>query len=196
MLPVLISVGCVFTVIGIAAGMIINNYIQKLQKDTAHRTAEKIRSDAEREAEHLLRDARVSAKGEAIKMREECEEELRERRREQTNNEKRLAAREEVLDRRIEAADAKLKNVEKREKDLLLDYYEKYERIQRQISGLDSGLQTSVLSLRYLDCKMFSDIAYDLGYSESYIWHVHQKALKNFGRRYLDGDKESRKKQI
>ena len=90
----------------------------------------------------------------------------------------------------------RLEAVEKREKDLLLDYYEKYERIQRQISGLDSGLQTSVLSLRYLDCKMFSDIAYDLGYSESYIWHVHQKALKNFGRRYLDGDKESRKKQI
>ncbi|MBQ9501498.1 MAG: DUF3552 domain-containing protein, partial [Lentisphaeria bacterium] len=116
----LISVGCIFTVIGIAAGMIINNYIQKLQKDTAHRTAEKIRSDAEREAEHLLRDARVSAKGEAIKMREECEAELKERRREQTNNEKRLAAREEVLDRRIEAADTKLKNVEKREKEIEL----------------------------------------------------------------------------
>ena len=117
---VLISVGSIFSVIGIAAGMIINNYIQKLQKDTANRDAAKIRSDAEREAEHLLRDARVSAKGETIKMREECEEELKERRREQSNNEKRLAQREEVLDRRIEAADAKLKNVEKREKEIEL----------------------------------------------------------------------------
>ena len=112
---VLVGVGAIFCVIGIAAGIIINNYIQKLQKDSAFRNAEKIRSDAEREAEHLLRDARVSAKGETIKMREECEEELKERRREQSNNEKRLAQREEVLDRRIEAADAKLKNVEKLE---------------------------------------------------------------------------------
>ena len=117
-ISMLISVGSIFSVIGVAAGIVINNYIQKLQKDTAHRNAEKIRSDAEREAEHLLRDARVSAKGETIKMREECEAELKERRREQSNNEKRLAQREEVLDRRIEAADAKLKNVEKREKEI------------------------------------------------------------------------------
>ncbi|MBE6393699.1 MAG: ribonuclease Y [Lentisphaerae bacterium] len=119
-LPVLISVGAVFSTIGIAAGIIINNYIQKLQKDAASRNAEKIRSDAEREAEHLLRDARVSAKSETIKMREECEAELKERRKEQSNNEKRIAQREEVLDRRIEAADAKLKNVEKREKEIEL----------------------------------------------------------------------------
>ena len=119
-LPHLISIGAVFSVIGVAAGIMINNYIQKLQKDTAHRNAEKIRSDAEREAEHLLRDARGSAKGETIKMREECEAELKERRREQSNNEKRLAQREEVLDRRIEAADAKIKNVEKREKEIEL----------------------------------------------------------------------------
>ena len=119
-LPVLISVGAVFSTIGIAAGIIINNYIQKLQKDAANRNADKIRSDAEREAEHLLRDARVSAKSETIKMREECEAELKERRKEQSNNEKRIAQREEVLDRRIEAADAKLKNVEKREKEIEL----------------------------------------------------------------------------
>ena len=58
-LPVLISVGAVFSTIGVAAGIIINNYIQKLQKDAANRNADKIRSDAEREAEHLLRDARA-----------------------------------------------------------------------------------------------------------------------------------------
>ena len=117
---VLISVGSIFSVIGIAAGMIINNYIQKLQKDTANRDAAKIRSDAEREAEHLLRDARVSAKGETIKMREECEAELKERRKEQTNVEKRLAQREELLDRRADSMDAKMKNMEKQEKETYL----------------------------------------------------------------------------
>ena len=114
----LIAVACIFAAIGIAAGIMLNNWIQKLQKDSASRTADKIRSDAEREAEHILRDARVSAKAETIKMREECEQELKERRREQTNNEKRLAQREELLDRRADSMDAKSKNIEKQEKEI------------------------------------------------------------------------------
>ena len=135
-LPHLISIGAVFSVIGVAAGIMINNYIQKLQKDAASRNAEKIRSDAEREAEHLLRDARVSAKSETIKMREECEAELKERRKEQSNNEKRIAQREEVLDRRIEAVDAKLKNVEKREKEI--------ELLRERISGKEKDLSQCI----------------------------------------------------
>ena len=63
----LIAVACIFAAFGIAAGIMLNNWIQKLQKDSASRTADKIRSDAEREAEHILRDARVSAKAETIK---------------------------------------------------------------------------------------------------------------------------------
>ena len=96
----MIAVACIFTAIGIAAGIMLNSWIQKIQKDSAIKSADKIKKDAEREAEHLLRDARVSAKAETLKMREECELELKERRREQTTNEKRLAQREELLDRR------------------------------------------------------------------------------------------------
>ena len=83
----LIAVACIFSVVGVAFGILINYYIQKMQKDSAQKGAEKIRRDAEREVEHLLRDAKVSAKAEVIKMREECEQEIRERRREQQQNE-------------------------------------------------------------------------------------------------------------
>ena len=114
----MIAVSCIFGAIGIAAGIMINSWIQKLQKDSAKKSADKIREDASREAEHILRDARVSARGEILKMREECEQELKERRKEQTNTEKRLAQREELLDRRADSMDAKVKNVEKQEKEL------------------------------------------------------------------------------
>ena len=114
----LIAVACIFCFIGIAAGMLLNNWIQKMQKDSANKAADKIRQDAQREAEHILRDARVSAKGETLKMREDCEQEIKERRREQTNNEKRLAQREELLDRRADSMDAKAKNLEKQEKEI------------------------------------------------------------------------------
>ncbi len=113
LLPIIIS-----CVIACAVTMTLILLIQRVRHDSASRSAEKIRSDAEREAEHLLRDARVSAKGETIKMREECEAELKERRREQSNVEKRLAQREELLDRRADSMDAKLKNIEKQEADI------------------------------------------------------------------------------
>ena len=111
-------VACVFVAIGVAAGIILNIVIQKIQKDSAIKNAEKIKKDAESEAKLLLRDARVSAKAEILKMREECEQELKERRREQTANEKRLAQREELLDRRADSMDAKSKNIERQEKEI------------------------------------------------------------------------------
>ncbi len=129
---------------GFIIGAIVSNYVRRLQRDAAAKDADRIRSNAEREAEHLLRDARVSAKGETIKMREECEEELKERRKEQANNEKRLVQREETLDRRAESLDAKVKNVERQEKeiDLLRERLSTREQelsknISRQIDELE-----------------------------------------------------------
>ncbi len=110
-----VAVGLVAGVVGIIAGAVITNVVRKLQKDSANRDADKIRRDAERDAEHILRDARVSAKSETIKMREECESELRDRRREQSSTEKRLAQREEALDRRTNAVDEKIANLDKQE---------------------------------------------------------------------------------
>ena len=116
----LISIAGVCGVVGLAAGIFINNYISKLKQGAASRSAKKIISDAEKEADHLLRDARVSAKAETIKMREECENELKDRRREQSTIEKRLAQREELLDRRADTMDEKLKAVEKQEHEMTL----------------------------------------------------------------------------
>ena len=113
-----IAVACIASVVGVGLGALIIYCIQKMQKDSAQKGAEKIRKDAERDAEHLLRDAKVSAKADVIKMREECEQEIRERRREQQQNEKRLAQREENLDRRADSLDEKLKGLEKQEKDI------------------------------------------------------------------------------
>ncbi len=113
-----ISIAFIFLALGIAAGIILNSWIQKIQKDSAIKSADKIKKDAEREAEHLIRDAKVSAKDETLKMRESCEQELKERRKEQTANEKRLAQREELLDRRADSMDAKAKNIERQEKEL------------------------------------------------------------------------------
>ena len=131
-----VAIACGCAVGGVVIGVIVNNYVKRLQKDSANRDAGRIRSEAEREAEHLLRDARVSAKGEIIKMREECEAELKERRREQTNNEKRLAQREEGLDRRADSIDAKQKNIERQEKEI--------EQLRERLSAREQELSKRI----------------------------------------------------
>ena len=133
---VIVSISCIFSFIGFAAGMFFNGYLQRLHKDSAHRDAAKIRSDAKDEAEHILRDARISAKSETIKMREDCEQELKVRRREQSENEKRLAQRESLLDRRADAMDAKLKGVEKQEKEI--------ELLRERLSAREQELDKSI----------------------------------------------------
>ena len=115
-----ISLCCFCCFVGIAGGVFFSNYLARLKQGAAQRSADKIKNDAEREAEHLLRDARVSAKAETIKMREECEAELKERRHEQTGIEKRLAQREELLDRRTETLDEKIRGAEKQEREAQL----------------------------------------------------------------------------
>ena len=129
--------------VGIAIGISVSNWMQRLQKDAANKSADKIREEAKREAEHTLREARVSAKSEVLKMRDECEAELKERRKEQSNVERRLTQREEALDKRMESLDAKIKSVEQQEKTnaqlqerLTVKEQEMQKNISRQIDEL------------------------------------------------------------
>lgn len=132
----LIVVGSIFMTIGIAIGITLISWFQRLQKDSAIKNAEKVRQDAIKESEHILRDARVSAKAETLKMLEECEQELKERRREQGSNEKRLAQREELLDKRADSMDVKMKTIEKQEKDI--------ELLRERLSGREQELSKSI----------------------------------------------------
>ena len=129
--------------VGIAIGIAVSNWMQHLQKDAANKTADKIKEEARRDAEHTLREARVKAKSEVLKMRDECEVELKERRKEQANGERRLAQREEALDKRMETLDAKLKAAEQQEKAtqqlqerLTVKEQELQKNISRQIDEL------------------------------------------------------------
>ena len=104
--------------VALLAGAIIGFVIQRIQRNAAEHSAAKIRSNAEKEAEHILREARVSAKEKINKLREECEAELKERRKEQNSIERRLAQREENIDRRTDTLEAKIKGIEKQESDI------------------------------------------------------------------------------
>lgn len=107
---------------GIVGGIVICAIIVALinkSRGTAYATAaEKIKREAEKEAESLLRESKINAKSEALRIKDEIEGDLKERRREVQQLEKRIAQKEENLERKSDSLDSKIKNIEKKEHDL------------------------------------------------------------------------------
>jgi ribonuclease Y len=87
---------------------------QAAAKATAEETSKRIVGEAEREAENLRKTAVVSGKEEVIKLRENFEVEVRGRREEVEREERRVAERENVLDRKFEVLDQRDKELGRR----------------------------------------------------------------------------------
>ena len=121
---------------GIVAGIIAGTIFQKMRKASAGQLAAKIREDAEKEAAHIQREAKVTAKAEFLKMRAELEEELDERRKEQFNIEKRLNQREETLQGRADTLDKRFSDLERKDKDI--------DALRDRLKSREKDLQDSI----------------------------------------------------
>lgn len=121
---------------GIVAGIIAGTIFQKMRKASAGQIATKIREDAEKEATHIQREAKVTAKAELLKMRSELEEELDERRKEQFNIEKRLNQREETLQSRADTLDKRFSELERKDKDI--------DTLRDRLKSREKDLQESI----------------------------------------------------
>jgi ribonuclease Y len=103
-------------------------------KSTAEETAKRIISDGEREAENLRKSAIVSGKEELIRLREKFESEVRGRREEVEREERRIAERETVLDRKFGRRE---KTVLQREEELNNLIAEERRRLE-QMAGMSA----------------------------------------------------------
>ncbi len=91
-------------------------YVQKLKASSS--TATDIIVNAKKEASNIKREARIEAKDSAIRIKHKAEEETRGKLREVRDIEKKLVKREFYLERKIEVADKKLDDLERRERDI------------------------------------------------------------------------------
>jgi len=87
--------------------------------------ASRILEDAQKEIDALKKTALLEAKDEGHRLRTEIDRENRERRMELQRSERRIAQKEESLERKIDAADKRERTLANREKDL--------ERLEREI---------------------------------------------------------------
>lgn len=102
---VFFGIGCVIV------GFFLNRFLGGKRTQEAQKDAGEIRDLAKREAETIRKEADLQAKDLLIKMRQDFENQTKDRREELNGAEKRIVQREENLDKRVDL-------LEKKEKDL------------------------------------------------------------------------------
>ena len=134
-----------YVVIGIATfftGYFVRRYISEGKISNAEEAAKKIIADAEKEAESKKRESILEAKEEVHKLRSELDRETRERRSELQRLERRLLIREETLDKKVDAAERKENDLNKKQEDVQVLKNEISELYKKRVAELEklSGL--------------------------------------------------------
>ena len=132
-----------FILLGLLVGFSLFWIISLLRKNNAVYYSTKVKNEALKESEHIIKDAKITAKSEALKIKESFEDECRNRRKELSKIEQRLESKEESLDKKMDALQGRYDAIEKKEKDLVkskerIDARENelQEKINKQIEEL------------------------------------------------------------
>ena len=96
---------------GFVAGIFINRILKGRQAKAAEQEANSVRDMARREAETIKKEAELHAKDTMLKLRQEFEQDTRQRREELAVAEKRIIQKEENVEKRLNLLDGKEKEV-------------------------------------------------------------------------------------
>lgn len=123
-------------IVGIVVGYLIRKSIAEKKISSAEELAKQIVQEGHRNAEVAKKEALLEAKDENHKLRQQADEELRERRAEQQKQESRLLQKEENLDRKDETLDKRERMQEKKE----LTIAEKQQQIEEMEGRVEALL--------------------------------------------------------
>ncbi|MGD8399555.1 MAG: ribonuclease Y [Bacillota bacterium] len=141
----------IYVVAGILVGLISFGAYNKVKMQSVKEAAQKILNDAGKEVESIKREALLEAKEEALKVKNELEREIRERRSDTQRLEKRLLQKEESLDRKFEIMEKKEDQFSRKENEVeklrhdLQAIYQKHRNELERISGLSSEEAKNIL---------------------------------------------------
>lgn len=108
----------VFLILGLVVGAILMVVIYFLTGANNKRKADKLISDAQKEAEKHKRDSLLELKEESYRLKQETDKEIKERKAEITQSEERLLQREKSLDKREEMLQNRDNLLEEKDKNL------------------------------------------------------------------------------
>ena len=100
-------VGLLVAVVGFAVGYLVRHKLAGLSVTAMETQAKRLLEDAEREADTIRKEAKISAKAEVLQAREDFEKSTDTRRKELVQLEERIGGREANLDRKVAMLDRK-----------------------------------------------------------------------------------------
>ena len=113
-----VLIGVFSLCIGGVLGFFATNWYKSKKLEDAKAKSKQIIEDANNEVKVLKKEALIEAREEAIKLKNEVEEELKDRRSEATKLENRLRAKEEMLDKKEEMLDKKSASIDDQKDNL------------------------------------------------------------------------------
>jgi len=113
-MEIVIVVGLVAAAVGLGLGYLIKALLDRMHV----REAAAVTAEAHREADSIVKEAKIAAKDELLKSREDFEKSTRERRQELQQLEQRLASKETNIDRKSDLLEKRLEEMDRRENRL------------------------------------------------------------------------------
>jgi ribonuclease Y len=141
-LYLMIGIGVVVLAIGMVIGLFLHKKLAAARTRLAEQKTREAVEEAKRKAEAVKREAELQAKDFLFQAKADSEAEVKERRQEIANLEKRLLQKEENLEKRIDLFDQKEANLSKREKTVLQQ--------ERNVSELEKKYQSLLGEQRQL----------------------------------------------
>lgn len=121
-------------VVGVALGYFLREGVSRKRLESSEKLSARIIDEAKKEAETIKKESILQAKENLLKASAEFEKDMRDRKEELDNLERRLRPKEENLDRRTEVLSQKEANIENIEKSII----QKESLINKKHSELDS----------------------------------------------------------
>ncbi|GAA5415176.1 ribonuclease Y [Paraliobacillus ryukyuensis] len=140
---IFIVISILLIIVSIVVGYLIRKSIAEKKISSAEELAEQIVKEGHKNAEVAKKEALLEAKDENHKIRQQVDEELRERRVELQKQENRLLQKEENLDRKDETLDKRELMLEKKESSLA-EKQQQIEEMERKVEAMFSEQQTEL----------------------------------------------------
>ncbi|MGI5849306.1 MAG: ribonuclease Y [Christensenellales bacterium] len=160
----LIVLPLVTLIIGVSLGYIYRRSVAEAKVGRAEDSVKKLLAEAQKKAEAVKKETVLEAKEEIHVLRSEFEKESKERRSEIQRIERRLAQREEMLDKKLAGAEAKEEQTNKKLKEINKTKEDIDQTIKQQIEQLEkiSGMtieEAKVLLLEKVEQETRRDMA-------------------------------------
>ena len=126
--------------VGLSFGIIIMLIINKLKLVKSQKDADKLIETAKKEAEKIKRDNVLDIKEETYKLKQEAENEIKEKKKEITELNELIQSREKSLNKRDEMIQEREKTLDQKDKDLLV----RQKEIQEKDAKMESVLKEQV----------------------------------------------------